>query len=367
MGKLLSVWTFHLLAVLCTDEASDGAEVVEVCAVKHPEQWFLRPAPLDHTARLLLRAIIPWTQLGGSLAPWIPLCYTHTHTYTHTEKHFSITYWLLLAESLFHIFWICTHATAHTNTFLLLGLGNGFLIAFYLLTCANLTLHRHTYYYFWVLFLCICMHTHTCTYTYTGDHGLWFSFLDIQDWCLYTHSLRQRAECCLATGWMQHCCGHMLQHWVSLLICSTICFFHIISTRARESAESLAEHERFPKTNRDFQWGSDGNEQQPESSRGGVDDKEPKEIALISLPLLSTWRCQQKFKKKKRKDHSWRRKRGNKVFMLGLKHAKLMAGLFCLAREGWYWEEMEEGGQKREQDMTWKLSSSAKFHFSEGL
>lgn len=34
-GKLSSSLniSFHLLAVLCTDEASNGAEVVEVCAV----------------------------------------------------------------------------------------------------------------------------------------------------------------------------------------------------------------------------------------------------------------------------------------------------------------------------------------------
>lgn len=109
------------------------------------------------------------------------------------------------------------------------------------------------------------------------------------------------------------------------------------------------------KANRDS---SDGDEQQPESSGGGGEHKEPEEISLISLPPLSTWRYQQK-----KNEHSRWRGRGNKVFMLGLKHAKLMAGLFYLARESWYWEEMEAGRQRREQDMTCKLSSSAKFHF----
>lgn len=68
MGKLSNVRTSHLLAVLGTDEACDGAEVVEICAVKDPEQRLLRPTPLDHTARLLL-AVIPWTWFGGSLGP----------------------------------------------------------------------------------------------------------------------------------------------------------------------------------------------------------------------------------------------------------------------------------------------------------
>lgn len=38
-------------------------------------------------------------------------------------------------------------------------------------------------------------------------------------------------------------------------------------------------------------------------------------------------------KKEREKNHSRNRGRGNKVFMLGLKHAKLMVGLFCLARK----------------------------------
>ena len=53
-------------------------------------------------------------------------------------------------------------------------------------------------------------------------------------------------------------------------------------------------------------------------------------------------------KKQKEKKARERRRRGNKVFMLGLKHAKLMAGLLCLARRSWYWEEMqEERGESR--------------------
>lgn len=70
---------FYLSAVLCTDEASDRAEVVEVCAMQHPEQWLLCPTPLDHTARLLRLAVVLWPQLGWSLAPWVPLCNTHAH------------------------------------------------------------------------------------------------------------------------------------------------------------------------------------------------------------------------------------------------------------------------------------------------
>lgn len=120
------------------------------------------------------------------------------------------------------------------------------------------------------------------------------------------------------------------------------------------------------KTNRDFHWSTDGDEQQPESSRGGQNDKSQRRL------LLFPSRCSPHEdvninEKKREKNHSRKRGRGNKVFMLGLKHAKLMAGLFCLAGEHWYWEEMEEGRPRRKQDMTWKLSSSAKFHFSEGL
>lgn len=44
-----------------------------------------------------------------------------------------------------------------------------------------------------------------------------------------------------------------------------------------------------------------------------------------------------------------------------------MSDLFSLAGESWYWEEMEEGSEREEQDMIGKLSSSAKFHFAEGL
>lgn len=77
---LLGLYTFYLLAALCADEASDGAEVVEVCAVQHSEQWLLRPAPLDRTARLLLPVINRWTQLGGSLASRILFCYKNRKT-----------------------------------------------------------------------------------------------------------------------------------------------------------------------------------------------------------------------------------------------------------------------------------------------
>lgn len=91
----------HLFAVLGTNKASDGAEVVEVCAVQHPEQRLLRPAPLNHAAGLLLPVIIRWTQLCGGLTARIPLCFTHTQKYvlvtlislggkvlvTHTHRH----------------------------------------------------------------------------------------------------------------------------------------------------------------------------------------------------------------------------------------------------------------------------------------
>lgn len=115
LGGVLTVWTFHLLAVLCTDEASDGAEIVEVCAMQHPEQRLLCPAPLDYTARLLLPVIIPCTQLGGSRAPRIPLCHPHAHT----EKHLSITFVSYFLN-------LHTYSCTHTHTFPLLGLGKKF-------------------------------------------------------------------------------------------------------------------------------------------------------------------------------------------------------------------------------------------------
>ena len=150
----------------------------------------------------------------------------------------------------------------------------------------------------------------------------------------------QQAECSIAVA----TCSSR----VSLLICLTICFFHIISTRAREFAESPTEHKRFPKLT---ETSSEALMETNNNLRGGEDDKEPEEMALISLPLLPTWRCQQrgeKTERKKKKKQRGRRRRGNKVFMLGLRHAKLMAGLLCLARRSWYWEEMqEERGESR--------------------
>lgn len=81
---------FYLSAVLCADESSDGAEVVEVGAVQHPEQRLLGSAPLDHTALRLLRlaaaaAVLLRPQLGGGLAARVPLCEAHV------EKHLSVT------------------------------------------------------------------------------------------------------------------------------------------------------------------------------------------------------------------------------------------------------------------------------------
>lgn len=45
--------------------------------MQHSEERLLRPAPLHHRGFLLRRIIIPWTQLGGSLATRISFCYTH--------------------------------------------------------------------------------------------------------------------------------------------------------------------------------------------------------------------------------------------------------------------------------------------------
>lgn len=65
---------FYLSAVLRADESSDGAEVVEVGAVQHPEQRLLGAAPLDHTALRRFRlAVLLRPQLGGSLAARVPL------------------------------------------------------------------------------------------------------------------------------------------------------------------------------------------------------------------------------------------------------------------------------------------------------
>lgn len=160
---------------------------------------------------------------------------------------------------------------------------------------------------------------------------------------------------------MQHCCGHMLQLRVSLLICSTICFFpHYLNT-CESVCWVIGWAWAVSKTTRDFQWGIDRDEQQPESSEG-VGEKVTSQRRFLLFPSCSSpHEDVQRWKKKKKKHSSSGRR--SKVFMLGLKHAKLMVGLFCLARETWYWEEMEEGRQRRAQDMSWKLSSPAKFHF----
>lgn len=107
---------------------------------------------------------------------------------------------------------------------------------------------------------------------------------------------------------------------------------------------------------RDFQWGTDGNEQQPDSSKRGEKRQKAKGDCSYFPPAV----VHMKMSMEKRQNHSTRRGTGNKVFMLGLKHAKLMAGLFCLARENWYWEEMEEGGESR----IWLESSNLQPNFT---
>lgn len=63
----------------------------------------------------------------------------------------------------------------------------------------NLILHWHTYCYFWMPFLCIWMYTQI----HKREHGLWFSFLDIQDWCC-TPAARGRE---LSVAWQQAECS----------------------------------------------------------------------------------------------------------------------------------------------------------------
>lgn len=87
----------YLSAVLCADESSDGAEVVEIGAVQHPKQGLLSTAPLDHTALRLLRlALLLWPQLRGSLAARVPLCEAHV------QKHLSVTEASASLQTLFH-------------------------------------------------------------------------------------------------------------------------------------------------------------------------------------------------------------------------------------------------------------------------
>ena len=133
-----NVQTFHLLAVLGTDETRDGAEVVEVCSVQDPEQRLLRPAPLDHTARLLLAVIIPWTQLGGSLAPGSTLCFAQTHTHTHVDIHKKQTSVLITNyswQSVCFIFLEPAHVQQHMQ-----ALFNSLVLAAF-----HLHAHKHTH------------------------------------------------------------------------------------------------------------------------------------------------------------------------------------------------------------------------------
>lgn len=45
--------------------------------MQHSEERLLGPAPLHHGGFLLRRIIVPWTQLGGSLATRVSFCCTH--------------------------------------------------------------------------------------------------------------------------------------------------------------------------------------------------------------------------------------------------------------------------------------------------
>ena len=66
---------------------------------------------------------------------------------------------------------------------------------------------------------------------------------------------------------MQHCCGHMLQQSVFINLLNNLFFPHYLNTCKRvcwvtDWAQAVS------KANRDFQWGTDGDEQQPERRRG---------------------------------------------------------------------------------------------------
>ena len=167
----------------------------------------------------------------------------------------------------------------------------------------------------------------------------------------------QQAECSIAVA----TCSSR----VSLLICLTICFFHIISTRAREFAESPTEHKRFPKLT---ETSSEALMETNNNLRGGEDDKEPEEMALISLPLLPTWRCQQRGEKTERKEK--KKAKGKEAE----REQSVYVGAEACKTDGWFimlgkTELILRGDarrERREQDVTWTLSCSAKFHFSEG-
>lgn len=126
---------------------------------------------------------------------------------------------------------------------------------------------------------------------------------------------------------MQLYCGHMLKHWVSSLICPTICFFHITPAHVGDSAESLATCQVFPKL-----LETSGKELIEMNNNLRVNKRKRKNPGgrLLLYALAVIWRCRLKFKRWKCSRRRQGGARGNNVLMLRLKHAKLMASLFSL-------------------------------------
>ena len=79
----------YLFARLGANEAGDGAEVVVVGAVQHPEEWLFGPTPLDLRLRLLL-AIPSLSHLRRRLTARVPFCDTQSTAVTSIPLPFPV-------------------------------------------------------------------------------------------------------------------------------------------------------------------------------------------------------------------------------------------------------------------------------------
>lgn len=80
----------------------------------------------------------------------------------------------------------------------------------------------------------------------------------------------------------------------------------------------------------------------PRAGGGGEEEEERGGGCSYSPPAALHMKISTEMRKRK-----WREEKWNRVFMLGLKRANLMAALFFLATQSWYREEMEGRGGGR--------------------
>lgn len=112
-----------------------------------------------------------WWESGTVNSPLL-----HTNTWKNTSV--SLTAWRILGRRFVTYFFNpCTGSCTSTNTCLLLGLVKRFLQLFIRTLIRYVALHASCH--FFSPFFCVSAWTHI-----HGSLSLWFSLLDIHDWCL---------------------------------------------------------------------------------------------------------------------------------------------------------------------------------------